>query len=99
MPIRNPFGRRAGAQDENIPAEPNGPRLTREPPGFERVATVGSKAASLSGKSSRADAGAYKLSGVFHPHLLRTSLVGSIPVVRPQTAASFPQLRSTPLTC
>lgn len=67
MPIRNPFGRRSGvplAQDENV-LESNGPRLTVEPPGFERVDTVGSKASSLSTRSSKNnDTGAYKLSGM-----------------------------------
>lgn len=62
MPIRNPFGRRL-AQDENA-RDTNGPRLVLEPPGFERVDTVGSKASSLNTASSRSrDTGAYKLSG------------------------------------
>ena len=69
MPIRNPFSRRPGvvAQDENA-RDTNGPRLIVEPPGFERVDTVGSKASSLSTGSSRTnDAGAYKLSGTVFP--------------------------------
>lgn len=81
MPIRNPFGRRSGAplaQDENV-REPNGPRLTVEPPGFERVDTVGSKASSPSTRSSKNnDPGAYKLSGMtlFHP---RRSFLAELP--------------------
>lgn len=87
MPIRNPFGRRAGAQDENMRAEPNGPRLAVEPPGFERVDTVGSKASSLSGKSSRTDTGAYKLSGTSRSAFYRAS-PAECPASRPQTSAS-----------
>lgn len=98
MPIRNPFGRRAGAQDENIRAEPNGSRLAVEPPGFERVDTVGSKASSLSGKSSRADTGAYKLSGAFHPHLFFSGVSRGGILLSDRRAPPLPQLRFTSLT-
>lgn len=68
MPIRNPFGRRSGVsltQDEHARASTNTARLV-EPPGFERVDTVGSKASSLSIPKSRTrnDVGVYELSGM-----------------------------------
>lgn len=62
MPIRNPFARRPGPQDEHLdPAS----AADIAHPGFERVDTVGSKASSVLSIHSRRsqDTGEYKMSG------------------------------------
>lgn len=67
MPIRNPFARRPGApagNDENLRPD-SAAEVDKQPPGFERVDTVGSKASALSVNSQKSqDNGEYKMSVV-----------------------------------
>ncbi|PKS10590.1 hypothetical protein jhhlp_002344 [Lomentospora prolificans] len=83
MPLRNYFGRRSGTSlvhGETIhPTDPSIPNCTdghSNPPAFERVDTVGSKASSiLSIKTSRSqDTGEYKMSDRASPPFVAESL-------------------------